>query len=504
MKLSAEHMTVGGGLSTASESMEPNALTPVPLVVDLDGTLTTGDLLVEGLLTILRRNPLRFVLVCSQALLGIAQLKRAVATTSPLDLSQVVFREDLLEYLHQQRVSGRRLVLATAADRHYADAIAQHLRLFDEVLATEPGRNLVGLAKASALKSRFPAGFLYAGDSRADLVVWGASSGALLVGPGKSLQSALPQGVPVVGQFGESAGTQRSLWYRQLRVQQWLKNSLVFVPLLTGDTGFGWQPLAAALLAFFAFSLLSSATYIVNDLLDLPADRSHPSKRTRPLASGQIGLKPALGASLICLLAAVAICNLLPSGFSLAIGAYWVLSTAYSLSLKRRVLLDVLVLAVLFTLRVVAGALALQITTSHWLLAFSGAVFLSLALAKRCSELKMFVQLGKSTISGRGYTADDLQVLVPLGIAAAVSAVLVFGLFISAPETLIRYAEPSGLWVVAFSLTYWLGRLWIDVARGHVQGDPLVYTLTQPACRAAIGCMVAASVVARFGWGANA
>jgi len=288
-------------------------------------------------------------------------------------------------------------------------------------------------------------------------------------------------------------------WAKALRLHQWLKNILVFVPLLTGDTGLSLASVGPLLVAFLAFSLLASATYIVNDLLDLPSDRGHPRKARRPIAAGRIPITQAALASLVCALAAAVLCLWLPPLFAVVLCAYWVLTTIYSTHLKRYVLLDVLTLAVLYTLRIIAGAAALGIFVSPWLMAFSGMVFLSLALVKRCSELVLMSRQGRTGSSGRDYQVNDLPVLVALGAASAMASVVVFGLFISQPSTLARYDAPSVLWIAVLALTYWLARLWIKTTRGEMHDDPLVYTIVDRGCRAVLLVIVAATIAARFG-----
>jgi len=476
-----------------------NSLAAGPvLVVDLDGTLTPSDSLVEGLLHVLRERPAALPALLPALLRGRAAFKRAVFDAAALPPEALPYRDDLLAFLRERREQGQRIVLATAADERIAQGVAGHLNLFDDVLATRPGLNLKGEAKLAAIRERIGPDFVYAGDSRADLPVWRGARGAILVGPGRKYRQALNGQVPVVHEFGPASGPGLGAWVRALRLHQWLKNVLVFVPLLTGDTGLGLTPVLATVAAFLAFSLLASATYLVNDLLDLPSDRQHPRKKFRPMASGRIGIPQALGMAMVCLAAAFVLALQLPAKFGLVLLAYWVITTAYTVKIKRYVLLDVLTLAVLYTTRIVAGAAVLAIAMSPWLLAFSAALFLSLALVKRCSELVLMHQQGRSQTSGRDYNVTDLPVLQALGTAAAISAIVVFGLFISQPMTLQRYAQPDLLWVAALGLTYWLGRLWIKTARGEMHDDPLVYTLMDRGCRVTLLVIIVVSVAARF------
>lgn len=468
------------------------------LVVDLDGTMTPTDTLVEGVLHVARQRPAMLPRVLWAMREGRAAFKSAVTDAAPLPADGLPYREDLVAYLQTQRSAGRRVVLATAADQRVADAVSAHLRVFNETLGTRDGHNLKGEAKLAAIRERFGDNFEYVGDSRADLPVWRGAKGALLAGRGSRFREQVEREVPVVAQFGEAERPGLAVWARALRLHQWLKNVLVFVPLVTGDTGFGAAPVVAVLMAFLAFSLLASATYIVNDLLDLPSDRRHPRKRHRPLAAAKISIRAAVAAAAGCLAAALGLALMLPEKFGLTLLAYWILTTAYSTTLKRYVLLDVMTLAVLYTTRIIAGAAVLSIAVSPWLLAFSATVFLSLALVKRSSELITMSQQGRRAASGRDYNVTDLPLLQALGSAAAVSAVVVFGLFISQPSTLARYAQPDLLWGAALALAYWLGRIWIKTGRGEMHDDPLVYTLSDRGCRLTLIAILAITLLARF------
>ena len=287
-------------------------------------------------------------------------------------------------------------------------------------------------------------------------------------------------------------------WVQALRVHQWLKNLLLFVPLLTAFSFVDVDNLLTVGLAFLAFSLAASATYIVNDWRDLESDRSHPRKSRRPFASGALSVPSGLAVAAVLLVAAILVAYSVSRGVGNVLVLYLVTTTAYSLVLKEIVLIDVITLSLLYTLRIVAGAVAIGVTTSTWLLAFSVFMFLSLALVKRCAELVLLKQNESVAASGRDYRVADLAVLWPLGVGSALSAVVVFGLFISAAETQSRYASPELLWLVAVGLIYWLSRLWIKTSRGEMDDDPVVYAIKDSASRIAILCIVAVVLVAYF------
>lgn len=388
-------------------------------------------------------------------------------------------------------------MLATAAEASIAEGVARHLGLFDAVLATQGGLNLKGLAKLAAIRERVGEGFVYAGDSVTDVPIWNAARGAIFVGVGRRTAGQVDAAVRVDHAFPrEHAGL--AVWAGALRIHQWLKNLLLFVPLMTAFSFFDIVHLFTMAVGFFAFSLAASATYIANDIWDLDSDRAHPRKRQRPFASGQLSIVHGLGVAVLAMGSGLALAAAVSPAFLAMLVVYVAMTTAYSWTLKSYVLADVLMLSLLYTLRIVAGAVAIAVPVSSWLLAFSLFVFLSLALVKRCSELVTLGQLGALATRGRDYRVTDLTVLWPLGLAAALAAVVVFGLFISAPETRAHYALPELLWLDAIVLTYWLGRLWIKTSRGEMHDDPVVYAVRNHGSRVTVLAMVVVMLAAHF------
>jgi len=468
-----------------------------PLVVDLDGTLTPTDTLLESISQLLHRSPWLVFALPLWLMRGRAFFKATIAERCEFSAEWLPLREDLLEYLRAQKSLGRKLVLATAADRRIADAVAERVGLFDQVLASEGGVNLKGGHKLAAIESQIGAEFTYAGDSAADLPIWKAARSAIVVGATATVAREAQAATAIELQIDHTPATAR-LWVRQLRVHQWAKNILLFVPLLT-SFGFGDATrVVHAALAFLAFSLAASATYVFNDLWDLDSDRAHPRKKNRPLASCTIRIGAAVAIALALLVSAFTIAAQVNLAFFGALLAYLLLTTAYSWYLKAFCMVDVLMLAALFTLRILAGSMAVDVPTSRWLLAFSVFIFFSLALIKRCSELVTMEKQGRTSARGRDYRVSDLVVLWPTGVAAGLASVVVFWLFINAPEVQQRYATPELLWVIGFGLIYWLSRLWVKTARGLMHDDPLVYALVDPVSRYTVVGMVAVAVAARF------
>jgi 4-hydroxybenzoate polyprenyltransferase len=472
-----------------------NPLTAPPLVVDLDGTFTLTDTLWESVISVVKRAPMTLLQFPRWLLGGRAAFKERVFESSAWNPETIPLNPDLLQFLEQQP-HNRRIVLATAAHEGIARAVAGRHDLFDDVLASNGHNNLKGEAKLSAIRERVGAHFSYAGDSFADVPIWKAADSAVLVGISNLTRNSLPAELAVEGDFRRPRADWRT-WLRAIRIHQWAKNVLVFVPLVLG-LQFTLTASARALVAFLAFSLVASATYLVNDLWDLDSDRIHARKRHRPLASGLISIPQALAAACVLLALGLALSAAVGQRFLSLIVLYLAATSAYSWVLKRYMIADVVALASLYTLRILAGAVAIDVPLTSWLLAFSVFLFLSLALIKRCAELVALESRGERGVPGRGYLVGDLRVLWSLGASAAMSAVVVFGLFISAEQTRQRFASPDLLWLAGLCLVYWISRLWIKTSRGEMHDDPIVYALRNKNSRVTIGLMLLIVVIAHF------
>ncbi|WP_295806722.1 UbiA family prenyltransferase [uncultured Nitratireductor sp.] len=448
----------------------------VPLAVDLDGTLIATDLLWESLFLLLRRKPLCVFLLPLWLLGGKARLKCEIASHVELDAAGLPYRQDLLARLQEDKADGRHIVLATASPKKFADAIAAHLGVFDEVISTEPGRNMASEMKRDALIAAFgDGGFDYAGNSRADVAVFDAARGAMIVAPDRA---ASRWQAANGGEIIEAPKPTFKTYVKMLRVHQWLKNSLIFVPLFLSHEYFNMQLLALCIMAFVAFSTAASAIYILNDFFDLGLDRRHPTKRNRPFASGVLSI-PFGFAAMLGLLAISGITALfLPPLFGLVLGAYLIATTAYSLSIKRMLLIDVLTLAGLYTLRILAGSAATMIGVSFWLLAFSVFFFLSLALVKRYVELRSTVLPAKERIAGRGYRTEDQDVIAQAGMASAFASAMVLALYIQSSAVRELYAMPWLIWPLCPIVLYITIRIWILARRDEMHDDPIVFIIS--------------------------
>jgi 4-hydroxybenzoate polyprenyltransferase len=458
----------------------------IPLVLDLDGTLVPTDTLVENLLRVLAERPLALVGALAGLVRNRAAFKHRLAAAVTLDPAGLVYNQEILALARQARAEGRPVFLATAADQSIAESVARHLALFDGVWASDGTTNLKGAAKAEMLVRRFGAGnFDYAGDSPADRAVWAQARRAILVAPSAALLGQVTADVQrprddivIMGGARRPMASLRLL-ARALRLHQWAKNVLLFVPMVAAHRVQAPVVLAACF-AFLSFSLCASSVYLVNDLLDLPHDRAHPTKRRRPFASGALDLAraPALVAVLLALTLAAAAA--LPLRFMMMLAIYYVGTLSYSFVLKRRMVWDVMMLAGLYTIRIFAGAAATRIPISPWLLAFALFLFFCLAVVKRLTELTLFVQGGQApgkALAGRGYGPADLDMLRSMATSSGYMAVLVMALYVNSGEVLPLYHTPAALWALCPILLFWVSRVLMLANRGLMNDDPVVFAL---------------------------
>ncbi len=445
----------------------------IPLAVDLDGTLVSTDLLWESLFVLLKKNILYVFLLPVWLLSGKANLKTQIAARIGLDAARLPYRQDFLEFLRAEHAAGRRLVLATAATEPLAHAVAHELGIFDAVHATTASRNLSSNRKAKELCEHYGAnGFDYAGNDRADIAVFRVAREAIVVAPDRSV--ARYQKAHASRLF-EKKPLQPRTYLRMLRVHQWLKNLLVFVPVMLAHDVFRWGAIGAAALAFAAFCATASAIYILNDIVDLPVDRQHIRKKNRPFASGALGIPFGLSVTVLLLVVAGAICLMLPPAFALALGIYLITTTAYSFFVKRMLLIDVICLAALYSFRLLGGMAAATIPLSFWLMAFAMFFFLSLALLKRYVELQNSTVTEKDRIAGRGYRPEDIDIVGQSGVASAFTSALVLALYINSNSVGALYIYPWLLWPLVLIVLYIIVRIWILAHRGEMHDDPVVF-----------------------------
>lgn len=469
------------------------------IVVDLDGTLVNSDMLIENLFLFLRLHPLRFFKLFLWLLGGKAHFKRCLADVILPDAVNLPYNKELLAWLKQRKGAGDTLVLATASDKRIANAVANHLGIFDEVFGTE-GNNLSSSNKRTALVERFgEKNFEYIGNSSADLTVWKSAAVIHVANPENGVLTAAKK-VGSIGMIFENRQPYFRTLIKALRIHQWAKNLLLFVPLLASHRIMETQLLLNGVLAFIAFGVCASSVYLLNDLLDLPDDRQHPTKSSRPLAAGTLPTFHALILIPVLLLVAFVMALwLLPVQFAGVLAAYFILTLTYSLWLKRIVMLDVIILAMLYIIRVVAGAAAMALVATFWILTFCMFIFLSLAFVKRYTELCNARQNNKvEKPSGRGYYPADFELLASLGGSSGYISVLVLALYINDAASGTLYGSPEWMWLACPLLLFWLSRVWLFAHRGQMLDDPIVFALRDNLSRWIGAAFIVVFAVASF------
>jgi len=452
--------------------------TSIPLCVDLDGTLVKLDTLHQALFLLLRRSPASIFRIPGWVAKGKAHLKDQVMQRVTLDASALPYHREFLDYLRQEHKKGRQLILATASNYRTANAVADHLGLFSDTLSSSVDTNMRHSRKLRAIQERFPK-FGYAGNDTADFPIWDEADEVILVNPSQPARAKYAANADLI--FIERRPVARML-LKAMRCHQWLKNLLIFSPVFLAHRFTETGVLLQAATAFFAFSFAASSIYVLNDLFDLSADQHHPRKCRRPFASGDLSIT--VGALLIPLLAILSIIlgMLLPLPFFLVLLAYYAITTLYSWRLKQMEIVDVLTLAILYSMRIVAGAAATGTPASSWFIIFAIFLFLSLALVKRLSELREMQDKPETENSHRerGYTVGDLPLLMAFGTSSGYLSAFVFTMYLNSEWVAQLYTRPELLWLFCPLLLYWITRIWMLAWRGQMNDDPLAFASKDP------------------------
>lgn len=449
-----------------------------PLCVDLDGTLVKLDTLHQALFLLLRRQPATLFKLPLWYLKGKARFKDEVMQRVSVDASALPYHEEFLEFLRGERARGRTLILATASNHRTAEAVAAHLDIFTETLSSSATRNLRHTQKLEAIQERFER-FAYAGNDEADFPIWDAAEEIILVNPSYQANRKYRQKADAI--FVERRPVWR-MFLKAMRCQQWLKNLLIFAPILLAHTFTQRENITNSILAFFSFSFAASSIYVLNDLFDLSADQHHPRKRRRPFAAGDLSI--VVGALLNPLLVILSLIPalLLPTAFQQTLLAYYIITTLYSWRIKQAPVADVLTLAVLYSLRIVAGSAATATPASSWFIQFSIFLFLSLALVKRVAELREIdTSAAREPPSReRGYKVSDQPLLLAFGTASGYISTFVFTMYLNSGRVAELYSRPEILWIFCPLLLYWITRVWHLAWRGQMNDDPLAFAAKDP------------------------
>ena len=468
--------------------MPENSKDQFPLCVDLDGTLVNTDTLIESAVLLVKVNPLYIFAMFFWLMSGKANLKEKIANRTSLNAKTLPYNQALLAWLVQQRELGRELLLVTAANQRIAKSVEDHLGLFSRVIASSSTHNLSAERKRDELQRLFGEGaYDYVGNSRDDLKVWSSCRKAVVVNASSAVAALAETTADVEQRFPASSRPGRAL-IAAMRPHQWSKNLLVFVSILIAHRYTEVDLLCSTVIAFVAFCLCSSAVYLINDLLDLEVDRKHSEKCHRPFASGQAPLMLGIMAIPILLVLAVILATLAGPLFFDVLLVYFAITLAYSFYFKRQALLDVLMLAMLYTLRILAGAAVAGEMPSVWLISFSMFMFTSLAMAKRYAELKSLELDAGEGASGRGYSVSDLPIIAQLGAASGYISTLVMALYIDSSDVAAIYHHQRVMWLLCPLLMYWIGRIWLIASRGELHQDPVVFATRDRISYLIFGC----------------
>jgi 4-hydroxybenzoate polyprenyltransferase len=479
--------------ATQSVTVAPGAA--IPLCVDLDGTLVKSDTFYDSVCVLLRSNPASLFHIPGWWLRGgKARVKARVASLAPLDVTHLPYNRAVLRFLEEQHQLGRPIFLATGADASLANRVAAHLGFFAGVLASDGSTNMVGSHKLAGLQQQFPE-FDYIGNARPDLPALGHARQAYIANPDLGLRMALKaRQLPVIESFRDQKSLLSTV-FKAIRIHQWAKNVLLFLPLLLSHK-ISLPATIAVVTAFFCFSFVASANYLINDLLDIESDRRHLKKRFRPFAAGDLRVTAGLGIAFLLVAASCALLPRLPVEFALWLLLYAATTSAYSLYLKRIPLVDVLVLSGLYALRMLAGAAATGTVVSPWLSSFAIFLFLSLAMVKRFSELASLRERGVANSHGRGYLVTDLEQIRSFATASATAAVVVFSLYISRPDVDALYRHSGRLWLIVPFMLYWLYRVLFLASRGELDEDPVIFAIRDRVSLGVAACIAILAIYA--------
>jgi 4-hydroxybenzoate polyprenyltransferase/phosphoserine phosphatase len=469
------------------------------LFVDLDGTLIAGDIAQESLAQATRDPQVFRDAVLGYFSGGLSGLKRSLAENAAPDVATLPYREEVLEYLRVARNSGRRIVLATATDITIARRVAAHLGLFDDVIGTVPGRNLKGKAKLEAIREMAQGPFEYLGDSNADIPIWRVAEKSGFVSPSPAARREMERSADSVTFQLDKKMTTAAALIKAMRLHQWAKNVLVFVPILFAHEYMHFDALVAGILAFVCFSLCASGVYLINDIADIQADRKHATKYKRPFAAGHLSIRQGLVAAAVLLggaiLASFLLVNIL---FGLVLTGYAILTTAYTFWLKRFSTVDVVALSLLYTVRILAGSAATYLAPSPWLLSYSLFFFLSLAYMKRFIELDgMQAKRDNEKLPSRNYYASEVQLVMTFGIANGALSILTLAQYVHSTSVEIAYETPFMLWLIVPIMMFWTYRSWTWASRGKIGDDPVVFALKDRISRICVAIVLLVIITAR-------
>jgi len=451
----------------------------IPLFVDLDGTLVSTDTLWESCLLYLKEHPLQIWRIAVWLFRGKAHFKEQIALNATLNVELLPYNVEVVKYVSNAKEKNRNIYLLTAANQRIADNVAKTLNFFTSAIGSSDTLNLKGSAKLGVIRDLIGNGpFDYIGDSKTDIPIWKEADTVIVCNNFGKIIDKINKDKDKIIVLSENSKSKAKQWLKALRLYQWAKNMLLFLALFMSHKLLEPNLFIQVALAFFSFSLSASAVYILNDLFDLAADRKHPSKKYRPFAAGHLPLASGvLAIPILLIISFVLAIAFLPNAFIIVLIAYLIITTSYSLYLKEQLFLDVIILGALYTLRVLAGGLAVEIEVSTWLLGFSMFFFLSLAFMKRYTDLMLFKKNNQEEVFGRGYSINDLEFVQRTGITSGLASLLILVLYINSDQVIALYKQPALIWLTIPILLYWLMRMWVVAHRGQMTDDPIIFAI---------------------------
>jgi len=459
-----------------------------PICVDLDGTLMRTDSFVEMLISFVRSNPFRLIKVAYFLISrGKGYTKSKLAENTGVSEKLLPFHSEFLKFLIDQKKQNRRLILTTGSSEIFAKKVSDHLGIFDQVIASTSKINMIGKKKLKAVHSLLGGKpFAYAGNSHQDIPLWLAAEEQFFVNtPARIKRKVLKKKNRLKQEF-KSVPFSLSNFFKAIRIHQWTKNLLIFVPLITAHS-FDLDSFKICFLSFLAFGLCASSSYIFNDILDIQFDRLSKSKSARPFANGEFSIK--FGVLLIILLfvGAIAFSTLVSINLGYLLLIYFLSSVLYSVYFKPFAIVDLIFLASFFTFRVFVGIVVLEVSFSIWLINFCFLTFFGLAACKRYTEIS---RNGKSKLPGRNYEFSDQTFLMNLGLASCFTALVIFLLFIDHLNLTDTYSNPQFLWGIFPILLFWFSRIWWLNVKDKLDEDPLIFAIRDiPSILVAVLCI---------------
>ncbi len=449
-------------------------MTNIPLCVDLDGTLIKSDMMFESMAILIKSNPIYLLMIPIWFIKGKLYLKEQLFNRVQIDIDTMPLNDEIVNFLINEKKSGRTILLVTASLQYYADKYKEKFNFLDEAIGSKDGINLSAKYKAEYLKGRFgDKNYDYIGDSHKDLVVWSFAQNALIVSDNTILINKAKEITNIAETWGRTNTPKYKIIFKQLRIYQWVKNLLIFLPALLAHS-LEFNIYFQLLLSFLSFSFVASSIYIFNDLMDLNSDRKHKIKKNRPLAAGNFRISDAFVYTILLMTIGIMIGVFINISFIIVLLIYLITTYLYSIYLKRIYIVDIITLALLYTMRIIAGSATSGFIISEWLAAFALFFFFSMGALKRFTELK---NSKNEKLSGRAYIADDMNIVQIMGICSSMISVLVMVLYINSNTISQLYSNPKILYLIIPILLHWNMRVWVLADRSMMNEDPIVFSI---------------------------